>query len=76
MPSLKQSEARTEYVAEYVLDQLGDRHSERFYRFVAAKVPETAIRKMISEIKVDGAEYPAKLFTHKVKLYGERKKGS
>jgi len=76
MPSLKQTEARTEYVADYVLDQLGDRHSARFYRFVAAKVPETAIRKMISEIKVDGAKYPAKLFTHKVKLYGERKKGS
>jgi len=51
------------------LDELGDQHSERFYRLVAAKIPEAVIREAISSIRVDGAEHPAKLFTFKMQRY-------
>jgi DNA-binding transcriptional ArsR family regulator len=72
MPRLDQPEARTKYMANTILSQLGDAHSARFYRLVAAKIPEAAIRRMLSEIKADGAEYPAKVFTYKVKEYAQR----
>lgn len=69
LPNLDQSLERTEYVAQYILDQLGDDHSAKFYKLVAAKVPEPVIRKALAEIKADGARNPAKVFTHRMKLY-------
>lgn len=69
LPDLDQPEGKTEYVAQYILDELGDDHSERFYRLVAAKVPEDIIRRALAEIQQDGADHPARVFTHRMKLY-------
>jgi len=71
MPRLDQPEERTKYVADTILSQMGDAHSTRFYRLVAAKIPEAVIRRMLSEIKIDGAENPAKVFTYKVNEYAK-----
>jgi hypothetical protein len=48
---------------------LGDKQSEKFYRLVAAKIPEAVIREAVSAIRVDGAEHPARLFTFKMQRY-------
>jgi hypothetical protein len=66
---LDQPTEKTEYVAQFLLDELGDKKSEKFYRLVAAKIPEAVIREALSAIRVDGAEYPAKLFTYKMQRY-------
>ena len=50
-----------------ILDALGDEHSLRFYQLVAAKIPEAEIHRALAEIKADGAEHPARLFTYKMK---------
>jgi hypothetical protein len=69
LPNLDQPHEKTDYVAQHILDQLGDTRSKEFYKLVAAKVPETVIRETLSEIKADGAKHPAKVFTHRMKLY-------
>jgi DNA-binding transcriptional ArsR family regulator len=69
LQDLDQPQARTDYVAQSILKQLGDEHSLRFYQLVAAKVPEGEIRRALAEIKADGAEHPAKLFTYKMQRY-------
>lgn len=69
LPTLSQLRDKTECVARSLLKQLDDPQSERFYHLVAGKVPEHVIHQALSEIKVDGAREPAKLFTHKMKLY-------
>ena len=66
---IDQPQARADYVAEYILEQLGDEHSEAFYRLVATKIPESVIRTAIAEVKTDDAREPAKLFTYKMKSY-------
>ena len=66
---LDQPTEKTGYVAQFLLDELGDQKSERFYRLVAAKIPEAVIREALSAIRVDGAENPAKLFTFKMQRY-------
>jgi hypothetical protein len=69
LPSLKQPAEKTKFIAGSILEQLGDHQSARFYHLIAAKIPEHVIRQALSEIKADGARHPAKLFTHKMKLY-------
>lgn len=69
LPDLDQPEEKTDYMAQYILEELGDKHSERFYKLVATKVPERVIRKALAEIKADGADSPPKVFTHRMKLY-------
>jgi hypothetical protein len=69
LPDLNQPQAQIAYLSEYLVDHFQDRHSQKFYQLVASKIPESAIRRFLAEIKVDGAREPAKLFTHKVKLY-------
>lgn len=69
LADLKQPFEKVEYVAQTILNQLGDTHSRKFYHLVAAKVPEAAIRIALAEVKADGAHSPARLFTHKMKLY-------
>ena len=39
----------------------------RFYELVAAKIPEEAIHRALAEVRADGADHPARLFTHKMK---------
>jgi hypothetical protein len=61
---------KTAYIAKHViLKALGDEKSSRFYELVAAKIPEQVIREMLSEVRVDGARDPARLFTYKIQRY-------
>jgi hypothetical protein len=69
VPNLDQPPEKEDYIAQVILDQLGDKHSSSFYKLVAAKVPEYIIREALAEIKADGAKNPAKVFTHRMKLY-------
>ena len=66
---LDQPPEKITYIAQLLLDELGDQQSEKFYRLVAAKIPEAVIREALSAIRVDGAEHPAKLFTYKMQRY-------
>ncbi len=69
LPDLDQPKEKTAYLAQYILDELGDQQSRKFYALVAAKIPEPVIREALSAIRVDGAENPAKLFTSKMQRY-------
>jgi DNA-binding transcriptional ArsR family regulator len=61
---------KAEYIArDIILKALGDEKSLKFYELVAAKVPESVIREVLAEVRVDGARDPAKLFTYKIKQY-------
>ena len=85
LPDLGDPPEKTAYIAkDIILKALGDEKSSRFYELVAAKIPQQVIREVLSEVRVDGARSPAKLFTYKIKQYalkraggelGERKKG-
>jgi len=69
LSDLDQPKEKTVYIAQFLLEELGDKQSEKFYRLVAAKIPEAVIREALSAIRVDGAEHPAKLFTYKMQRY-------
>jgi hypothetical protein len=70
LKTLDQPPEKTAYIAHSViLPALGDEKSSKFYELVAAKIPEPVIRKTLSEIRVDGARDPAKLFTYKMQRY-------
>ena len=78
LPDLGDPPEKTAYVAkDIILKALGDEKSSRFYELVAAKIPEQVIREVLSEVRVDGARSPAKLFTYKIKRYAleARKQG-
>jgi DNA-binding HxlR family transcriptional regulator len=69
LPDLEEPPEKTEYIAEQILNELGDKQSQRFYHLVAAKIPEGVIRETLSEVRVDGARDPARLFTYKIQRY-------
>jgi Bacteriophage replication protein O len=69
LPDLGEPPEKTEYVAKQILNELGDEQSQRFYHLVAAKIPEGVIRETLSEVRVDGARDPARLFTYKIQRY-------
>jgi len=69
MANLNILDEHADYIADYILQELGDRHSAKFYKLVSRKIPESVIRQTLSEIKTDGAKYPPKVFVHKVKEY-------
>ncbi len=70
LPNLEQPDEKTDYVADLILSQMGDQQSEKFYRLVAAKVPEEIVRRHLGEIRQDGgAKHPAKVFTSRIKQY-------
>lgn len=69
LPALQQPPEKTAYVAQFILDTLGDQQSQRFYTLVAAKVPESVIRQTLAEIRADGARRPERVFTQRMKLY-------
>ena len=75
LPDLDQPQEKTAYLAQYVLDELGDHQSRKFYALVAAKIPEAIIREAVSAIKVDGAENPPRLFTYKMQRYALGRSG-
>jgi hypothetical protein len=69
LPDLPQEREQTQALAQCILGELGDGHSQAFYYLVAAKVPEPVVRRVLSEIKHDGARHPAKVFAHRMKQY-------
>lgn len=69
LPELGHAEDQVDLIATDILDQLGDRQSERFYRLVAQRVPEQVIYQALSEIKADGAQNPARVFTYRMNRY-------
>ena len=69
LKDLAQPHEQTAYVAHHILRALGDEKSRKFYELVAAKIPEGVIRETLSQIKVDGARDPAKLFTYRMQRY-------
>jgi predicted transcriptional regulator len=69
LPDLEEPSEKTEYIAEQILNELGDKQSQRFYHLVAAKIPEGVIRETLSEVRADGARDPARLFTYKIQRY-------
>src|SRR5215211_3253220 len=77
LPDLGDPPEKIEYIArDIILKALGDEKSLKFYELVAAKIPEQVIREVLSEVRVDGARSPAKLFTYKIKQYAlERARG-
>lgn len=75
LPDLDQPEEQTELVTKEIVEKLDDAKSERFYRLVASKVPYTVIHRTLSEIKADGADHPAKVFTYRMREYAERQLG-
>jgi hypothetical protein len=72
LPNLDQPPEKTQYVADFILESLGDKQSSRFYKLIAAKISEHVIREILSAINADGARDPAKLFTYKIKQYAQR----
>lgn len=60
---------QVDYIANHILQELGDKHSTKFYKLVSRKIPENVIRQALSEIKVDGAKHPAKVFVYRMKEY-------
>jgi hypothetical protein len=69
LPNLGDPPEKTEYVAKQILKELGDKQSQRFYRLVAAKIPEGVIRETLSAVRADAARDPARLFTYKIQRY-------
>lgn len=69
LPDLDRDREETQFVANFILGELGDDHSQAFYYLVAAKVPEHVVRKTLSEIKNDGARFPARVFAHRMKQH-------
>jgi len=70
LPDLGDPPEKIEYIArDIILKTLGDEKSSRFYELVAAKIPESVIREVLSEVRADGARDPAKLFTYKIQRY-------
>jgi hypothetical protein len=76
LPDLEEPPEKTDYVAKQILNELGDKQSQRFYHLVAAKIPEGVIRETLSEVRVDGARDPARLFTYKIQRYALTKQKS
>jgi DNA-binding transcriptional ArsR family regulator len=74
LPDIGDPSEKTAYIArDIILKALGDEKSLKFYELVAAKIPEQVIREVLSEVRVDGARSPAKLFTYKIKQYALEK---
>jgi hypothetical protein len=69
LKNLEQPPEKTDYLADIILGELGDKHSKAFYRLVCWKVPEQVIRTALSEIKADGATSPPQVFVHRMKEY-------
>lgn len=71
LPDLNLPKEQTQFMARAILDALGDTHSQNFYYLVSSKIPERYIRKTLSEIKQDGARFPERVFSHRMKTYAE-----
>ena len=73
LPDIQQPAEKCDLIAADILSALGDRHSERFYRLVAEKISAEVIYQALSEIKGDGAQDAAKVFTFRMNRYALEK---
>jgi hypothetical protein len=71
LPRIGLPTEQTELLARDMAVELEDRTSLPFYRLVAQRVPERAVRRHLAEIKVNGAKHPAKLFNYRIRRYVE-----
>lgn len=69
LPDIDQPKEKRNYIAQSIVDALGDQQSLAFYRLVASKVPERVIRYALAEIKADGARQPERVFTYRMQQY-------
>lgn len=54
------------YLVKDILKVTIQDKDRNYFELVASRIPEAQIRQALSEIKVDGANHPAKLFTYKM----------
>ena len=76
LADIDQPRKLTSLIAEDILRQLGDEHSRSFYQLVARKVPETVIRRTLSELKQGSAKSPAKVFSCEILAYAREQSAS
>ena len=69
MTNLNLPDEQADYIADHIVQELGDKHSLKFYKLVSRKVPEGIIRQALSEIKTDGANDPRRVFTYRMNRY-------
>lgn len=72
LPILINDTSYKNYIVEDILKVTKDPHSRKLYELVATHIPEDRVRQILSEIKADGADNPAKLFTWKIKILAEK----
>lgn len=65
----QQDEDHINLIAADILEEFGDKQSMRFYLLVARKVPESYIRKTLSELKQSTARSKARVFTSRMLDY-------
>lgn len=75
LPDLDQPANETDVIAQDIFAALGDAHSRRFYRLVAAKIRRDVIYRALSEIKADGAQDPPRTFTYRMNRYALERLG-
>lgn len=56
---------------EYLVQHFHDESSRSYFRLVASKIPESIFRTWLSEIKVDGAQNPIKVFIYRAEKYAQ-----
>ena len=69
MTNLNLPAEQADYIANHIVQELGDKHSLKFYKLVSRKVPEATIRQALSEIKTDGAKDPRRVFTYRMNKF-------
>jgi hypothetical protein len=75
LPKHITDDSHINYLVEEILKVVNDPHSKKFYSLIASRIPENNIRQVLSEMKADGANNPAKLFTWKMKRFALILKG-
>jgi hypothetical protein len=76
LADIDQHRKLTSLIAEDIVRQLGDEHSRPFYQLVARKVPESFIRRILSELKQGSAKSPAKVFSSEMVAYARERGAS
>lgn len=73
LPDNQADEANIRLIADDILSALGDQQSANFYRLVARKIPESIIRRVLSELKQGRVEAKPKVFTSEMMRYAKER---
>jgi hypothetical protein len=71
LPDIRSEQAHIDLIADDILSALGDRQSAGFYRLVARKIPESVIRRGLSELKQGRVEAKPKVFTSEMMRFAK-----